>query len=182
MRFGALKRTVRMLPMVFVLLATPAPGTAAEPARTPQFERAGVVKSDGASFALLKEPQLTGGQPVLLRQGQSIGEYRLLAVEEDRVLLESSTGVITVPPAGSKSGPDAVAVVPARKPNAEARPAPSGGAEAPANTAADALQKAVSGESTMTAEESANAALKGTPGGKVLDILRDAFGLGTKPE
>ena len=183
MRFEPVKRSRWTLSVLAVLLASPLLGAASEPVREPAFELAGLAKLEGdASFALLQEPELTNGVPVLVRQGQFIGSYRLVAVEDDRVLLESANGVITVLLGGSKASSGATAVVaPRPMPAPEARPAPSVTAEAPPNPVAAVPQDAPSPESTMTAEESVDAALKGTPGGKVLDMLKKAFGLGDKP-
>ena len=182
MRFEPAMRSRWTLPVVAVLLASPLLGVASEPVREPAFELAGLAKLEGdASFALLQEPELTNGVPVLVRQGQFIGPYRLVAVEDDRVLLESANEVITVFLGGSKDSSGAVAVVPPPKPQPEARPAPTVPAEPPPNPVAAVPQDAPSPEPTITAEESVEAALKGTPGGKLLDILKNAFGLGAKP-
>ena len=179
MRLESARRPCRIALIVGVLLAIPALGAEAEPVRKPQFELVGVVKREGdASLALLKEPQLTAGAEVLLRVGQSIGDYRLIAVEEDRVSLESPTGVITVTLAGTKDSSSSTAAAPLPKPQPEARPAPSAPAEPAPNPVAAAPQDAVRPEPTMSAEESVDAALKGTPGGKLLEVLKNAFGLG----
>jgi hypothetical protein len=207
MRFGLANRPRWIPPVVAVLVASPLLAAAAEPetpdvrdprfteepqasrpgvpiqaapqpVREPAFELAGIVKLEGdASLALLQEPELTMGRPLLVRQGQSIGAYRLVAVEADRVRLESATGVVTVLFGGSMGGPDAVALVPPPKPEAEARPAPEAAADPPPNPAAAELHAP---ESASTAEESVEAAMKGTRGGKVLDMLKNAFGLGAK--
>lgn len=210
MRLGLAKRPRWILPVVAVLAASPLlaaaaepetpdvqdrrlteeseasrPGvaiqTAPQPGREPAFELAGVVKQEGdASFALLQEPELTMGRPILIRQGQSIGGYRLVAVEEDRVRLESSTGAVTVLLGGSRGSPGAVALVPPPKPEPEASQAPSVAAEPPPNPAVAEPPVAVSAQSAATAEESVEAALKGTRGEKVMNMLKNAFGLGAK--
>ncbi len=203
MRFEPANRSLRILPVVAVLLASLPQSLGAQdprlseewkasrpevppqappaPVRKPAFELAGLAKLEGdASFALLQEPELTNGAPVFVRQGQSIGPYRLVAVEEDRVLLESATGVITVHLAGSKdTGP--VAVVPPPKPAPQVPQAPSVSAEPTTNPVAAVSDGPVSPEPTMTAEESVAAALKGTRGEKVLDMLKNALGLGANP-
>jgi len=144
--------------------------------REPAFELAGVVKLEsGASFAVLQEPELTMGRPVLLRQGQSIGAYQLVAIEADRVRLESATGVVTVLLGGSRGSSGAEALVPPPKPEPEARQARSVPAEPPPNLASAEPQGA-GPESTMTAEESVAAALKGTRGERIINILKNAFG------
>ena len=207
MRLWPAKRSRWILPVVAVLVASPILGAAAEPetpeaqgsrlsekpkasspevatqagprlVREPAFELAGVVKLEsGASFAVLQEPELTMGRPVLLRQGQSIGAYQLVAIEADRVRLESATGVLTGLLGGSRGSAGAEALVPPPKPEPEARQARSAPAEPPPNPAAAEPQVAVSPESAMTAEESVEAALKGTRGGRILNILKKAFGV-----
>jgi hypothetical protein len=54
-------------------------------------------------------------------------------------------------------------------------------ADPPPNPAAAEPQGDVSPGSAATAEESVEAALKGTRGEKVLNMLKNAFGLGAKP-
>ena len=208
MRLGPAKRPRWILPVVAVLLASPlldaaaepetleaqgprlsetreAPGsgvvnqTAPQPAREPAFELVGVVKREGdASFALLQEPELMPGKPVLIRQGQSIGAYRLVAVERDRVRLDSAAGVITVLLGGSRGSSGAVALVPPPAP--VAGQAPNVLAELPPHPSAPEPQGGVSPESRATAEDSVAAALKGTQGEKVLNMFKNAFGLGAK--
>lgn len=211
MRLGPAKRPRWILPVVAVLVASPLLGAADEaetpegqdprlsekretsrpgvatqaaprPVREPAFELVGVVKLEGdASSALLQEPELTMGRPVLIRKGQSIGAYRLVAVEDDRVRLESATGVVTVRLGGSRGSSGAEALVPSPKPEPEARQALSVPADPPPNPAAAEPQGDVSPGSAATAEESVEAALKGTRGEKVLNMLKNAFGLGAKP-
>lgn len=135
-------------------------------AKSPAFELVGVVKRDGgSSLALLQEPELTKGAPVLVRQGQSIGDYRLVEIEEDRVVLESAAGKLTVHMGGTK-GP--VTASPAPKPAPAKEPATAEAGPPPSPT--------------MTAEESIEAEMKGTPGGKVMDIFKKAFGIGAQPQ
>ena len=63
----------------------------------PRFELSGVVKVEGeSSLALLQEPRLTNGNPTVLNLGDSLGGYKLVAIEHDRVRLESETGTVTV--------------------------------------------------------------------------------------
>jgi hypothetical protein len=179
MRIELVKPPRWILPLVAVLLVTSAVGAAAEqepskdarpaeerevprsrespqptpgPARQPAFELVGVTKLDGErSAALLREPVLTEGAPVFVRQGQSIGPYRLVAVEDDRVRLESANGAITVRLGGSKDT-DSVPEPPDSVP-----------------------------EPSMTAEESVAKTLKGTRGEKVLNTFKKALGLGVNP-
>jgi hypothetical protein len=131
--------SVAMLAVTFLTT-----GAAAQSARKPLFELDGLVKRDGDdSYALLKEPEITAGASVLVRQGESVGRYRLVAVEEDRVLLQSPDQEVIVVKLGGAPGSPA---------------APS-----------------------MTAEQSVDAALKGTRGGKALDMIKKALGLGAHP-
>jgi hypothetical protein len=155
------------------------PQAAPTPAREPVFELVGVVNLEGdASFALLQEPELTMGRPLLIRQGQSIGVYRLVAVEDDRVRLESPTGMVTVLLGGSSSSPDTVVLVPP-KPEPEARQAPRPSSEPSPKPAVEA-QDTGAARPMPTAEESVQAALNGTRGEKVLKMLKNALGLGVK--
>jgi hypothetical protein len=178
MRLGLAKRPRWILPVVAVLVASPLLGAAAQPGapvREPAFELVGVVEQEGdASFALLQEPELTMGKPVLIRKGQSIGAYRLVAIEDGRVRLESATGVVTVLLGGSGGSSGAGALIPPPEP--EARQARSVPTEPQSDPAAAEAQGAVS--PAATAEESVEAALKGTPGEKVMNIFKKAFGLG----
>jgi hypothetical protein len=176
MRLETAKRPRWILPIVAVLLASPLVGAASE-LRQPAFELAGLAKLEGdRSFALLKEPELTGGAPVLVRQGQSIGPYRLIAVEDDRVLLESPTGRVTVH-LGSKGGSGAAAGSPPSKPAVGQAPS------APAAPTSDPFRALFEGrrspDATVTAEESA-AALTGTQDGTALDVLKNALAPGGK--
>lgn len=204
MRLELAKRSRWILPVVAVLVASPLLGAAAEPGtpeaqdppardqpkesrpgvaaqaapgpvREPAFELVGVVKQEGdASFALLQEPELTMGKPVLIRTGQSIGAYRLVAIEDGRVRLESATGVVTVLLGGSRGSAGAEALVPPAEP--EARQARSVPTEPPSDPAAAGPQGAVA----ATAAESVEAALRGTPGEKVMNLFKNMFGHGAK--
>ena len=67
------------------------------PPPPPKFELAGIVKVEGeTSMALLQEPQLTQGKPVVLNLGDSLGGYKLVGIEDDRVRLESEIHKVTV--------------------------------------------------------------------------------------
>ena len=165
-----------VLPLLAASLASPQPGFA-EPVREPAFELAGVAKGDGdESFAVLKEPELTKGASVVVRRGQVIGDYQLVAVEDDRVVLQSEHRVITVHLGGAKSSPGT------ETPSAPAKPAPDAssvqGPAAPTSVP-PALRNALNPNSTTTAEESVEAALKRAEGEKALNMLKNAFGSGT---
>ena len=181
MKLELAKRPRFLLPIIAVLLASALVGaasgeearrprvgedrnTAPAPAEGPAFELAGLAKLDGdASFALLQEPELTMGAPVLVRLGQSIGPYRLVAVEEDRVMLEGSTGLVTVL-LGSKgnAGPPAGAPPTRSEPHAVV-----GAPSSPA--------------SAVTGEEPVGGPVKGSEAERLLNTLKKAFGGGTRP-
>jgi hypothetical protein len=199
MRLGLATLLRLVPPVIAALVASPLLGTAAEspgpqgprlseerdasrpagrPVREPAFELVGVVKLDGSpSFALLQEPELTMGSPVLIQQGQSIGDYRLVAVEDDWVRLDSATGSVTVMLGGSSGRADTVTpVLPKLEP--AARQAPSQPDEALPPPRTEEPQDARAAGPVPTAEESVRAALKGTRGEKVLNTLKNALGLG----
>lgn len=202
MRLGLATLLRLVPPVIAALVASPLLGTAAEspgpqgprlseerdasrparrPVREPAFELVGVVKLDGSpSFALLQEPELTMGSPVLIQQGQSIGDYRLVAVEDDWVRLESATGSVTVMLGGSSGRADTVTpVLPKVEP--AARQAPSQPEALPPPRAEEPQDGRAAGP-VPTAEESVRAALKGTRGEKVLNTMKNALGLGANQD
>lgn len=64
---------------------------------TPQFSLTGVVILErGLEMAMLVEPTLTQGNPLMVKKGDSIGPYRLVSVQPDRVVLQSGAQEITV--------------------------------------------------------------------------------------
>jgi hypothetical protein len=63
----------------------------------PQFLLAGVILVEGkVEKALLAEPTLTGGQPILVAKGERLGPYRLVKVLEDHVVLARAGQELTV--------------------------------------------------------------------------------------
>lgn len=48
----------------------------------------GVVIADDRAVAFLQEPALTRNQVVALGRGESIGPYRLVQIESDRLVFE----------------------------------------------------------------------------------------------
>jgi hypothetical protein len=172
-----------MLVVAMLAMISLASGATAQPVRKPQFELEGLVKLDGDdSYALLKEPEITGGVSVLVRQGESIGSYRLVAVEDDRVLLESpDREIMTVMLGGAPGSPGAVVSEPPLASQPEASLAPPAAPAPPSTPVPVADTDAAPLGPGMTAEQSVDAALKGTQGGKVLDMIKKALGLRTHP-
>lgn len=72
---------------------TAAPALAADPpASMPRFEVSGIMlQEDGKAWALIAEPQWTGGAVRLVTPGSMIGPYRLVEVQRDHVILQSSS-------------------------------------------------------------------------------------------
>lgn len=79
----------------------------AQASTEPAFVLSGVViDGRGASRALLEEPQLTGGHPIMLRVGDMIGSYRVASIAEDHTVLQGPGGsVIRVPLGGIPGAP-----------------------------------------------------------------------------
>ena len=74
-------------------VAQPAP----PPPPPPKFELDGVVKVEGESgMALLQEPQFTQGKSRVVTLGESVGPYKLVQIETDRVRLESEHHTVVV--------------------------------------------------------------------------------------
>ena len=69
------------------------PALAADPpASMPRFEVSGIMlQEDGKAWALIAEPQWTGGAVRLVTPGAMIGPYRLVEVQRDHVILQSSS-------------------------------------------------------------------------------------------
>lgn len=69
------------------------PAFAADPpASPPRFEVSGILlQDDGKSWALIAEPQWTGGTVRLFSPGAMIGPYRLVEVQRDHVVLGLSS-------------------------------------------------------------------------------------------
>jgi len=82
-------------------------GSANAQSPTPTGERfvlSGVVFVEGGrGLAWLQEPSLTQDQVVTLRQGDSIGPYRLTKILEDQVELEGPVGKFSVPLSGASA-------------------------------------------------------------------------------
>ena len=74
-------------------------------AQSERFILSGVVfvEGGGAGLAWLQEPSLTQDQVVTLRQGDSIGPYRLTKILEDQVELEGPGGKFSVPLSGASA-------------------------------------------------------------------------------
>ena len=72
-------------------------------AADPNFILSGVVFVEGGNGgrAWLQEPTLTQNEVVPLRPGESIGPYRLTAIQEDRVELQGPAGKVVVFLAGA---------------------------------------------------------------------------------
>jgi len=72
---------------------TAVPALAADPpASMPRFEVSGIMlQEDGKAWALVAEPQWTGGAVRLVTPGAMIGPYRLVEVQRDHVILQSSS-------------------------------------------------------------------------------------------
>jgi hypothetical protein len=82
-------------------------------AQTEKFVLTGVVYVEGGrGVAWIQEPTFTNNKIVTLRQGDSIGPYRLTKILEDQIELEGPGGKVAVPLAGS-GGAISVAAVPA---------------------------------------------------------------------
>jgi hypothetical protein len=110
------RRLIVIAATVATLIGVGAVGAFAQSA-APRFVLTGVVFVEGGTGgrAWLQEPTLTQNQVVTVRQGDSIGDYRLASIFEDRVVLDGPGGKVTVPLAGV-SGPAAAGA---------AKPAPS---------------------------------------------------------
>src|SRR5712691_9037794 len=91
-REGAMKRILTVVAWAVVAIAAAA---GAADAQTPQFTLSGLVVVEGGGRAWLQEPQLTQNQPVALRPGESIGQYRLTKIHEDRVEMMGPSGTIS---------------------------------------------------------------------------------------
>ena len=62
-----------------------------------RFVLSGVItKQDGGSMALLGEPTLTQDRPLLVREGDQLGPYRVAKIREDRVELDGPSGKLVV--------------------------------------------------------------------------------------
>jgi hypothetical protein len=62
----------------------------------PRFTVSGVVINDGASVAWLGEPSYTKNRLQRVREGDSVGPYKVVAIREDRVELVGPTGPVVV--------------------------------------------------------------------------------------
>ncbi len=79
----------------------------AQASTEPTFVLSGVViDGRGAARALVEEPQLTGGRPVMLRVGDMIGPYRVASIAEDHTVLQGPGGrVIRIMLGGTPGSP-----------------------------------------------------------------------------
>jgi hypothetical protein len=116
---------------------------AAESAKPPQFSLLGVLVSGDTRKALIYEPALTQAGGRWMQVGEQLGQYRLVAIESDRILLDDGGGNVAVhrafTPSPSLPGrnvgpstpatPAAAAPPPRVDPNAAPAGAPSIGAE-----------------------------------------------------
>jgi hypothetical protein len=95
-------------------------------ATDPNFVLTGVVFVEGGNGgrAWLQEPTLTQNQVVPLRPGESIGPYRLTAIQEDRVELQGPAGkvVVFLAGAGAPATPVADTAAPTRRVTRRGRP------------------------------------------------------------
>jgi hypothetical protein len=67
----------------------PSASAADAPASPPRFEVSGIMlNDDGTAWALVSEPQLTGGAVRRVEPGALIGPYRLVEVGRDHVVLQ----------------------------------------------------------------------------------------------
>jgi hypothetical protein len=67
----------------------PLPARAEAPAPPPRFEVSGIMlNDDGTAWALISEPQLTGGAVRRLGPGAQLGPYRLVEVGRDHVVMQ----------------------------------------------------------------------------------------------
>jgi hypothetical protein len=102
-----------------------------------RFVLSGVItKPDGSSVAWLGEPTLTQNRPLLVRQGDQVGPYRVAQIQEDRVELDGPSGKLVVrlyasavsgaPATPSAAAPALVApVTPSATATASVAPAPT---------------------------------------------------------
>lgn len=116
------------------------PALAADPpASLPRFEVSGIMlQEDGRAWALIAEPQWTGGTARVFSPGAMIGPYRLVEIQRDHVVLQSAAGPPLKIPFSWRGGDTATAQIPAgaRPPSRTAPPAvpPAPRAAAPART------------------------------------------------
>ncbi len=169
---------------LWMLGAGPAvPALAADPpAALPRFEVSGIMlQDDGKAWALIAEPQLTGGAVRLFTPGAMIGPYRLVDVKRDHVVLQLSSETPFRVPYSWRGGGTAVATQPPadrastartqpRTPNVPSAPAVTAPPTVPA-TEADQDSERADGDSSVESAPAAggsavgNRATGGTAGG-----------------
>ena len=82
-----------------------------------------IIKPDGSNVAWLGEPTLTPDRPLLVREGDQVGPYRVAKIQEDRVELDGPSGKLVVRLyASAVSGAPATASAAAAAPEAPATP------------------------------------------------------------
>ena len=77
------------MPYRYRMPGEPAPNDAGAPAPILPVVLGTVLSTDGAHFATCQMP---GGKPVVLRVGDKLGEYTLVAVDRDKVAFKNATG------------------------------------------------------------------------------------------